>query len=476
MSAGTVDREAKTGAPAHRRAPSPTAAVASTEAATPAVPSPRAGAPSAGRRPVPREACPSLVAPMATGDGLIARLLPADGEMSVAALAAIAAAAGRFGNGVVEVTQRGSLQVRGLSAETAPGFERAVVDAGAAPPPGPPVHVGPLAGLDPAEIADPRPLAALLRARLAAAVTATAPAKLAIVVDGGGGFGLDGLSADLRLVAVRTDGAPAWRLETDDGPASPPLPPAEAVAAGGDVVAGLDRSRRKRPRARVPVAPVGVLLPAGARGDAAAAGIVVPYGFTDARRLSDLAAAAAEAGAATVRLAPGHGLVFVGPGAGSGPDGGGGAGGGDGSGPDARATGCAAGGSAAGGSGARGAFSPAALLAAAAELGFIVAPDDPRLALSVCAGAPACGSGEAPTRALGDAVVAAAAPLIAAGGSVHLSGCAKGCARAAPADLTIVGTGGRYGLVRDGRAGAGPTETVSPDELLTAVAFLRRAG
>lgn len=427
-----------------------------------------AGAMPTGRRPVPREACPSLVAPMATGDGLIARLLPVDGEMTVAALGAIAAAAARFGNGVVEVTQRGSLQVRGLSAETAAELERAVHAAGASPPQGPPVHVGPLAGLDPAEIADPRPLAAMLRNGLAAAVTAAAPAKLAIVVDGGGGFGLDGLAADLRLVVVRTDAVPAWRLETDDGPVSPPLAPVEAVAAAVAFVAGIDRSRRRRPRPRVPVAPVGMLLAAGAFGGAAAVGVVVPYGFTDAGRLASLAAAAMDAGAATVRLAPGHGLVFVGQG--TGIDGG------DGSPRIACAPGRTTGGSARDTNGAGQRFSPSALLTAAAELGFIVRSDDPRLALSVCAGAPACGSGEAPTRAWADAVVAAAAPLIAAGGSVHLSGCAKGCARAASADLTVVGTGGRYGLVRDGRAGDALVETVPSDALLAAVARVRRAG
>jgi len=433
------------------------------------------GALPPARRPVARDACPSLVAPMATGDGLIARLLPADGEMPVAALAAIAAAAARFGNGVVEVTQRGSLQVRGLSAETAADLEHAVHTAGASPPAGPPVHVGPLAGLDPTEIADPRPLAALLRVQLAEAVTAAAPAKLAIVVDGGGDFGLDGLSADLRLVAVRTDGAPAWRLETDDGPASPPLAPAGAVAAAVSFVAGLDRSRRRRPRPRVPLAPVGALLPVRSAGDATAVGVVVPYGFTDAGRLSALATAAGNAGAATVRLAPGHGLVFVGPGAGTARD----------SRDDAGASGrgVAGGGSVAGApppgedpAAQACAFSPAVLLAAAAELGFIVRADNPRLALSVCAGAPACGSGEAPTRPLADAVVAAAAPLIAAGGSVHLSGCAKGCARAAPADLTIVGHAGGYGLVRDGRAGDVPVEVFPPDALLAAVALVHRAG
>lgn len=416
------------------------------------------GASRGPRRPAPRDACPSLVAPMATGDGLIARLLPTDGTLAIAALVALCAAARDCGNGVIEVTQRGSLQVRGLRPETAARLEQAVQDAGISPPAGPPVHVGPLAGLDAAEIADPRPIAAMLRAPLAAppiaatpiAATpiAALPAKLAIVVDGGGRWGLDNLAADIRLVAVATDAGVRWSPETDDGPIAPPLAPADAVAAVVARIEAIGRSERRRPRPRVPQAPVGVLWAAmtvGAPADEGAvlaAGIVVPYGFTDAERLAALAAAAQAAGAASVRLAPGHGLVFVGE---------------------------------EGGHGGRPPFDGPALLAAAGDLGFITRADDPRLALSVCAGAPACASGTVPTRPLADAVVAAAAPLIAAGGSVHLSGCAKGCARAAPATLTIVGEDGRYGLVRDGRAGDVPLETVPPEVLLAAIARVRRA-
>ena len=38
-------------------------------------------------------------------------------------------------------------------------------------------------------------------------------------------------------------------------------------------------------------------------------------------------------------------------------------------------------------------------------------------------------------------------------GSIHVSGCGKGCARSAPADLVLVGRAdGRYGLIRYGIA------------------------
>ena len=50
--------------------------------------------------------CPSLSAPMATGDGLLARLSPRLGLLSPAQLAGIAGAARRHGSGQIEITIR----------------------------------------------------------------------------------------------------------------------------------------------------------------------------------------------------------------------------------------------------------------------------------------------------------------------------------------------------------------------------------
>ena len=72
-----------------------------------------------------RGACPGLSAPMATGDGLLVRFLPADG-IALDAAVALCAAARTHGNGTIEITARGSLQVRGLSARSAPAFACAV--------------------------------------------------------------------------------------------------------------------------------------------------------------------------------------------------------------------------------------------------------------------------------------------------------------------------------------------------------------
>ena len=103
---------------------------------------------------------------MQTGDGLLVRLLPI-GTVSLAAFAALCAAARQHGNGVVEITARGSIQVRGLSAASAPRFAAAVAALGIAAADGIPVHASPLAGLDADEILDAGKLAADLRRALA---------------------------------------------------------------------------------------------------------------------------------------------------------------------------------------------------------------------------------------------------------------------------------------------------------------------
>ncbi len=76
--------------------------------------------------------CPSVHKPMPSGDGLLARIKPFGGRLPSAALRAFAEAAASYGNGIIELTGRGNLQVRGLT--NAPAFARAMVAAGLADP------------------------------------------------------------------------------------------------------------------------------------------------------------------------------------------------------------------------------------------------------------------------------------------------------------------------------------------------------
>jgi len=66
--------------------------------------------------PYRRGACPGLSAPMLTGDGLLVRLTSTGATIALEAFAGLCAAARQHGNGIVEITSRGNIQFRGLTA------------------------------------------------------------------------------------------------------------------------------------------------------------------------------------------------------------------------------------------------------------------------------------------------------------------------------------------------------------------------
>src|SRR5262249_37653317 len=97
---------------------------------------------------------------MATGDGLLVRLTPTGTTMSCKAFAAWCTAARKCGNGVMEITWRGSIQIRGLTEVSVKRFAAAVAGIDVAFCEGPPVLGDPLAGLDPQEAVDAGAIAA----------------------------------------------------------------------------------------------------------------------------------------------------------------------------------------------------------------------------------------------------------------------------------------------------------------------------
>src|SRR5690606_9652272 len=101
-----------------------------------------------------------------TGDGLLVRLNPVAAGFSPAILVGLCESALRHGNGIVEVTARGSVQIRGLTATSAAKLAVEVDRLGITVRTGVPVETGPLAGLDAQEIIDPRPLAEAIRAAI----------------------------------------------------------------------------------------------------------------------------------------------------------------------------------------------------------------------------------------------------------------------------------------------------------------------
>jgi precorrin-3B synthase len=159
--------------------------------------------------PMPRGACPGLSAPMPTGDGLLVRLAPTE-AMPVDVFIGLCAAACRHGNGIMEVTARGSLQVRGLTPRSAPLFAAEVFQLGIAVSDGVPVLTGPLSDA-PDAIIEAEPLAAELRRALAESQLTLGP-KVSVVIDGGRALHLDALAADIRLCAVGQRDAPRLML------------------------------------------------------------------------------------------------------------------------------------------------------------------------------------------------------------------------------------------------------------------------
>ncbi|MCC2113429.1 MAG: precorrin-3B synthase, partial [Hyphomicrobiales bacterium] len=59
--------------------------------------------------------CPGALRPMASGDGLVVRVRAHAGRLPLQSVIAIAEAAEAFGNGKLDITQRASLQIRGVT-------------------------------------------------------------------------------------------------------------------------------------------------------------------------------------------------------------------------------------------------------------------------------------------------------------------------------------------------------------------------
>lgn len=352
---------------------------------------------------------------METGDGLLARLPPA--AMPPAAWVALAYAARQAGNGLLDITARGSVQLRGLSPTSLP---RATALVPMDWPRGALVMTSPLAGEAWDEVADPRPLAAHLAARAPAGMLP----KATVLVDGGGSLHLAAEAADLRLVA-RPDG---WLLGC--GADWLGLGDADAaLAAALHLLSDMARDATRQPSPAACAAAVRSLTPALVQSPTAApeaigthrlrAGLALGVGLPFGRlEVPALIAFAEASGARALRGAPGRVLLAI------------------------------------------GAADPAGLRQRAAEFGFITEANDPRRRVAACSGVPACTSALLDTRALAGTL----APLVPPGAFLHVSGCVKGCAHPRPATITLVGSPAGLSLIRRGRAGDPVAEHLHPQD------------
>jgi precorrin-3B synthase len=405
--------------------------------------------------------CPGALRPMQSGDGLVVRIRPRSGKLSPHELRVHADAARHFGNGHIDLTRRANLQLRGVSEASLPPLHDVIASLGLLDdsPDGEAVRnvmLNPLAGMDPAEVLDARGVGRELERRLASEKALWAlPSKFGFIVDGGGVLSLAEQRADVRLEAIAhgPEAAFAVGLETRTGTdwlgsVSPDAAAAVAIEIGLAFINVASReppqrmrdlsdqglaSIRSTIRSRLDILPeertanlpphrrVGLIELGAGRF---AAGVAAPFGRIEAEQLRKFVDAILAHGGEEIRLSPWRTLYIGLP-----------------SRPSAER-----------------------LLDAAARDGLIIDPCDSLLQIEACPGAPGCASTTLDTRGDGRRIADWLARF-RFGGTVHVSGCAKGCAKSGRADLVLVGCEGRYGVVRNGTARDHATRHLSFAEL-----------
>ncbi|MFN3273873.1 MAG: precorrin-3B synthase [Paracoccus sp. (in: a-proteobacteria)] len=343
--------------------------------------------------------CPGALQPMESGDGWVLRLRPPGGRLDAGQAAAIADAAQAHGNGVIELTGRANLQLRGVTpASHTPLIAalRAVglIDADAATEARRNIMVTPFAD------AEADALATALAQALAAS-DLTLPAKFGFAVDTGAAPVLTRDPADIRIER----GAQGLILRAEGMAQGTPFKaPEQALNLArwfldqGGTVQGRGRMAALIARGAVPP---GATLPAPAPGAPPAPG-PTPQGMLAAlefgqippdtlRRLARLG---------PLRMTPWRMVLVTG------------------------------------------------TRSLPALPGVILDPRDPALRLRACPGAPACPQAHAATRSVARDLAA----LVPPDAVLHVSGCAKGCGWPHSADLTLTATPAGFDLIRHGRA------------------------
>ena len=359
--------------------------------------------------------CPGALRPMASGDGLVVRVRPVLGRLGPDQAAGLAALARAHGNGLIDLSARANIQLRGVTEASHPELVEGLrglglIDPDIATETRRNIVLAPFwaAGDDSHAIAQD------LTAALAGADAPDLPGKFGFAVDCGAAPMLTEVSADIRIeraargLICRADGAALGRAVTPETAVGAALEMARWFLGSGGVQGNRGRmARHLAGGAQLPggwaEAPPLPAIPAPGPG-------VVPAGALVALEFGQMEAAtlAALAGFGALRVTPWRMLLLEG-------------------------------------------------ATAAPDIpGLITDPSDPRLYVIACTGAPGCPQGLSETRALARAL----APRLPPGALLHVSGCAKGCAHPGPADITLTATApGRFDLARHGRAGDPPSDT-----------------
>lgn len=400
-----------------------------------------------------RGACPALDAPMLTGDGYLSRIALTE-TMTPVQLAALCALSERHGNGMIDISARGNLQIRGLTPSSASALEADVRSLALPLREGLAVEWSPLAGLDPTSDIDPRPLGLEIMARAKDLRGRLAP-KLSVVIESCGLIQLDDLLADIRLVATENDGRTGWHIllggTAEKGRA---IGFVQEDRAADCVAALLSHLAALGPRSRGrDIDPAGLPETVSCALEAStpqllsphsdafglialkdglyALRVALPFGQIGSRHLAAFAETAKRAGIDCVRPAPDHTLLAIGP-----------------------AEACQT------------------LQTAAKTHGFITDEQDPLRQIAACPGAPSCQSARLDTHALGRLAAEEVGELFDGSLSLHLSGCLKACAHPTAATLVFAGTDDATHLVIEGKTTDTPAKRLFPQTEAAALSAL----
>jgi precorrin-3B synthase len=393
--------------------------------------------------------CPGALRPMPSGDGLLLRAKIVGPRLSAQQALAIAEISLSCGNGLLDLSQRAQLQLRGVREETLQRAQRGLQDAGLLPNAEIEsvlnILAPPLAVLDASPAFDAQDFVDQLSARISRDPSLRKlPGKFCFLIDDGADPGLAGSNADIRLEALRNSVSKHIAIVVDCArDCAVVVSMQKAVETALALARAFTRLRRGREfelrRMHAVVQAFGVealrqttglafepyssecrdaalsdVFGVHARGAQWFVGIGAAFGRWRAQDLAWLAERAIADGAAELRLSPWRAILIPAP-------------------SQAAAK---------------------AIIAGAAERDLIVDGDDPRLFVAACPGAPECPQAHGATRATAErlAFIARGLAQSGAGPGVHVSGCSKGCAMPRVAHATIVANGDGFDLVLDGRA------------------------
>jgi precorrin-3B synthase len=390
--------------------------------------------------------CPGARRPMQAKDGLLVRLRISGGVVSAATLRGLAQAGRVHGSGLFDLSARANLQIRGVRGESLPLLIETLdglglIDAHAAAEAVRNVLVSPFAGLDGRD--DVSSAAKALEAALTANKDLHAlPGKFGFLIDDGSALSLGPVPADVRFdwtggkqpFAIGIGGRAneaifLGRCGVDDIPdiasrlaraflrlrsqmAEPPRRMRGLMeSCGAAAIAALAGLRPGPPRTSGAIeepCPIGLLR----FNERYCFGIGAAFGRLDANMLDAAACGAEIFSAGEIRLTPWRALIL----------------------PFVHAE------------------EAGAIRTYFTAHRFIVDHEDARLAIAACGGASTCERGTTDTRSDALALMLSARSFRKTGVALHVSGCAKGCARQAATPFTLVAHAGRYDLAVDATA------------------------